>query len=157
MSADVVVPPPFTEPEAHQWLGRVVQDRDAYVARMIEGYHRRAWLGLGFGSWEDLCRAKSLPQLTRDERRAVVGEMREAGMSTRAIAEATGASQTTITRDIESGDPNGSPDPDTTTATESPFIAANYSGRCDLCAGAIEPGETIGATGHSWAHARCLR
>lgn len=41
-------------------------------------------------------------RLTRDERKELVGELAEAGMSTRAIAPVVGVSKSTVAEDIES-------------------------------------------------------
>lgn len=49
--------------------------------------------------------------LTRDQRRELVSELSDEGMSTRAIAPIVGAGMTTVKRDLaESPGPNGPPD-----------------------------------------------
>ena len=76
-----------------------------------EAYASRAWASLGYASWDDYCTQEfgtSRIRLPREERREVVSSMREIGMSTRAIASATGAGLGTIAREI-SGVPNGTP------------------------------------------------
>lgn len=78
-------------------------------------YVERAWEALGYTSWDDYCTREFGTQrlsLPREERREVVGSLREAGLSTRAIAAATGNSQPTITRDIAAGDSSESPEPE---------------------------------------------
>lgn len=82
-----------------------------------KAYITRAWEVLGYSSWDDYCTQEfgtSRIRLPREERREVVSSMREVGMSTRAIASATGAGYGTIAREL-SRDPNGSPSPVTGT------------------------------------------
>lgn len=94
---------------------------------IVEVYSGRAWKALGHTSWRDYCvkefgnhhLAKALPRGERDE---LFVELREAGLSTRAIASATGASKSTVNRALsgesfdssavneDSGVPNGTPD-----------------------------------------------
>lgn len=80
---------------------------------IVDVYSGQAWKALGHSSWGDYCvkefgnqhLAKSLPRGERDE---LFIELREAGLSTRAIATATGASQSTVNRAI-SGESFDSP------------------------------------------------
>lgn len=67
-----------------------------------EAYASRAWASLGYASWDDYCTQEfgtSRIRLPREERREVVASMREIGMSTRAIASATGMSAMQASRD----------------------------------------------------------
>ena len=67
-----------------------------------EAYASRAWASLGYSSWDDYCTQEfgtSRIRLPREERREVVSSMREIGMSTRAIASATGMSAMQASRD----------------------------------------------------------
>lgn len=62
----------------------------------------RDWLALGYQSWSEMCEAEyrlglSLPASERPE---VVADLRAEGMSTRAIASATGVSAMTVQRDL---------------------------------------------------------
>lgn len=82
-----------------------------------EAYQSRAWTVLGYASWDDYCTREfgaSRIKLPREERQEIVSSMREIGMSTRAIASATGVSQKTISRDT-SGESFDSPAPVTGT------------------------------------------
>lgn len=85
---------------------------DAYPAETVLAlWEARAWEMLDFRSWEALCASRgwtkvSLPAV---ERRETVGELRQAGMSTRAIAAATGVSDITVRRDL--GASNVAPEP----------------------------------------------
>jgi hypothetical protein len=79
---------------------------------VTEAYTTRAWAVLGYGSWDDYCVAEfggSRLQLPREERRVISGSLREAGLSIRAIAAATGDGVATVHRDL-AGVPNGTPD-----------------------------------------------
>lgn len=78
-------------------------------------YQCRAWESLGYSSWDDYCTREfgtSRLRLPREERQEVVQSLREIGMSTRAIAAATGASVGTVHAEISSGVQNRTPDPD---------------------------------------------
>src|SRR5690606_22189968 len=71
-----------------------------------EAYLTRAWAALGYNSWDAYCAAEfgtSRIPLPREERREIVTSLREAGLSTRAIASATGVDHSTVSRDIASG------------------------------------------------------
>ncbi len=66
-------------------------------------YLGRAWLALGYPSWDELCAVEfgtAQIRLPREERREVVASLSEAGMSTRAIAAATGSHQETVVNDL---------------------------------------------------------
>ena len=83
------------------------------IRQAREGWAHEA---LGFKSWtayaEAVCSDTPLMQLTRDQRRELVSELSDEGMSTRAIAPIVGASQKTVDRDLraESFDsPDASP------------------------------------------------
>lgn len=72
------------------------------------------WQALGYPSWDAYCDGEfgtSRIRLPREERREVVSSMREIGMSTRAIAAATGMSHRTAAREVAAGVPNDTPDP----------------------------------------------
>lgn len=69
---------------------------------------------LGFKSWtayaEAVCSDTPLMQLTRDQRRELVSELSDEGMSTRAIAPIVGASVATVKRDVAAPGSNEPPD-----------------------------------------------
>lgn len=70
---------------------------------LIALHSGRAWFALGYESWDALCDGElggARIALPREDRREVVGQMREAGMSIPAIASATGASIGTIHNDL---------------------------------------------------------
>ena len=70
---------------------------------LIAAYHGRAWTALGYETWDAYCKAEfkdaGMVRLDPNQRREVIAEMREAGMSTRAIASGLGVSQSTVARD----------------------------------------------------------
>lgn len=86
--------------------------------QLIErAYVTRAWAALGYRSWDDYCHREfgtARLRLPREERQEIVASLRDSGLSTRAIAVATGLSQSTIAREIpapaESNDSAGDDD-----------------------------------------------
>lgn len=80
--------------------------------KLIEqAYTSRAWVALDYGSWDDYCATefdRARIRVPREERSAVVASMREIGMSTRAIAAATGVDDRTVRRDL--GAANAAPE-----------------------------------------------
>jgi hypothetical protein len=80
----------------------------------LRAWTGRAWTALGYESWDDLCAVEfaetRMLQLPRDDRREKVAELRSAGMSTRAIGSAIGASDATVRRDL-SGASDDAPEP----------------------------------------------
>ena len=82
---------------------------------VIQAYQGRAWLALGYKTWNDYCVKEFGNQhiaIPREDRNEVVGSLRDAGLSTRAIVDATGLSKGTVSREIRKLDedpsaPNG--------------------------------------------------
>lgn len=79
---------------------------------LVEAWEGRADQALGYDSWDAYCGSEftegRMVRLDREQRREIVGTMRSAGMSTRAISAGLGVPQSTIDRDVRSSDPNGS-------------------------------------------------
>ncbi|MGY2093486.1 hypothetical protein [Nocardia gipuzkoensis] len=72
-----------------------------------QAYVSRAWSVLGYDSWDDYCTREfgnSRLQLPREERSEVVASMREIGMSSRAIAAATGLARGTVLKELNQVD-----------------------------------------------------
>lgn len=68
---------------------------------ITKAYTRRAWAVLGYPSWDVYCErefSSTWFRLPRETRSEVVLSLRDAGLSTRAIAAATGVSQSTVQR-----------------------------------------------------------
>ena len=66
-------------------------------------YEGRAWVTLGYESWDDYCTREfgtARIRLPREERSEVVASLRESGLSLRAIAAVTGNSVNTIREDV---------------------------------------------------------
>ena len=92
-------------------------DRAVRHERNVKAFQGRAWVALGYESWDSYCDAEfdgGRLQLPREQRREVVASLAEAGMSTRAIAAATGMSHMTAARDL-AGVANLTPDVDPVT------------------------------------------
>lgn len=78
-------------------------------------YETRAWAALGYASWDDYCTREFGAQrlkLPREERQEVVASLRESGLSTRAIASATGYDKRTVGRDLDAGGADAPPEPE---------------------------------------------
>lgn len=105
---------------ARELTDRIKVGVDAIWELIKQAYQSRAWSALGYSSWDDYCTREfgtSRIRLPREERQEVVASMREIGMSTRAIASATGTGYGTVAREL-AGDPNGSPEPNPITGTD---------------------------------------
>lgn len=96
---------PATAPDARRLTDRIKAGVEAIWHLITEAYLTRAWAALGYASWDEYCVSEfgtSRISLPREDRREIVGSLREAGLSTRAIAAATGVSEPTVRRDLES-------------------------------------------------------
>lgn len=117
-----VEPAPMTESEAKAVTSKI-RNRVAMVWDLVtQAYEGRAWLALGYESWDAYCSGEfkgARLRLPREERAAAVASLRDAGLSVRAIAAATGTGVATVHRDLEAGVPNGTP------ATPSPDAPAS--------------------------------
>lgn len=85
--------------DARELTDRIKVGVDAIWDLIKQAYTSRAWSVLGYSSWDDYCTREfgtSRIRLPREERQEVVASMREIGMSTRAIASATGDSVGTV-------------------------------------------------------------
>lgn len=70
---------------------------------ITRAYTERAWSALGYTSWDDYCTREfgtSRLRLPREERAEVVSSLRDAGLSLRAIAAATGISHEEARRSL---------------------------------------------------------
>lgn len=83
-----------------------IRDAVSVAAGAItEAYRGRAWEALGYESWDALCDAEFggvRVRIPREERRELVGQLRQEGMSTTAIGIALGISDETARRDASS-------------------------------------------------------
>lgn len=87
--------------EAEARIARINSAVDGVWDDLIALYIGRAWIALGYTSWDGLCdaRFRFRPKLPSTDRQGVVLDMTEAGMSTRAIAAALGVSHPTVIND----------------------------------------------------------
>lgn len=104
--------------DARDLTDRIKTGVEAIWELIKQAYQSRAWAALGYDSWDDYCTREfgtSRIRLPREERQEVVASMREIGMSTRAIASATGNNRKTIMSDLRGGESqvvqNGPPAP----------------------------------------------
>lgn len=106
---------------ARELTDRIKVGVDAIWELIKQAYTSRAWSVLGYSSWDDYCTREfgtSRIRLPREERQEVVASMREIGMSTRAIASATGTSHQTVANSLNAGVKNLTPEPAPVTGTD---------------------------------------
>lgn len=100
MATDVVeVVEQMTEDEARMLTDQIVGAANDLWELVRLAYTGRAWAALGYESWDDYLSTELIDAqwaVARDERPQVVGLLREAGMSIRAIAATVGASSGTV-------------------------------------------------------------
>jgi hypothetical protein len=104
----------LTTDEARTLTATIVNGMNSVHAQLITADRGRAWLALGYASWDAYCDgelAGARPAIERDERREIVGELRQAGMSQRAIGSVLGVHPTTVHGDIHAGAENSAPAP----------------------------------------------
>ena len=92
---------PLSEREARQLTQEIAQTLALAWDLVVTAYQRRVWEPLGYGSWDSYCRAElgsTRLRLPAEEREQAVRSLRSAGLSTRAIAAATGTSKGTVHR-----------------------------------------------------------
>jgi transposase-like protein len=112
--------------QARALTDRIKFGVEAVWEMVKQAYEQRAWLALGYQSWDDYCTREfgtSRLRLPREERAEVVASLRESGLSIRAIASATGTNRETIRQEIASGDKKLSPDPDEDALAEELIVA----------------------------------
>ncbi|WP_280359326.1 hypothetical protein [Nocardia otitidiscaviarum] len=87
---------PAVTAEEAQALTEQIRDCVERAWELIkQAFLSRAWIALGYATWDEYCAAefdRARIRIPREERTEVVASMREIGMSTRAIAAATGLS-----------------------------------------------------------------
>lgn len=99
----------LNESSARRLIARINGTAAELIDLTLELWSGRAWLALGYGTWDELCDAEiTLPRLEPPQQAELRGALRSAGMSTRAIASVTGASQSTVSRSLR-GESNDSP------------------------------------------------
>jgi hypothetical protein len=103
---------PLSESQARLLTQEIAETLAVAWDKVVEAYQRRVWEPLGYGSWDSYCRAElgsTRLRLPSEEREEAVRSLRSAGLSTRAIAAATGLSPRTAAREAARV-PNGTRD-----------------------------------------------
>ncbi|NOR03635.1 hypothetical protein HGK72_26655 [Mycolicibacterium fortuitum] len=93
--------------DARALTDRIKVGVEAVWELIKQAYTERAWDALGYSSWDDYCTREfgaSRLRLPREERAEVVASLRESGLSTRAIAAATGLARNTVLSDLRDRD-----------------------------------------------------
>jgi hypothetical protein len=104
----------LTEAQARDLLDAIKVNLEDAADLADQLWAGRGWVALGYGSWDDMCKAEirpRMPRLERAERKAIVADMAAKGMSTRAIAAAVGVHHDTVAEDIKQAAPVGNPTP----------------------------------------------
>ncbi len=97
---DVAMP---TEQQARALTDRIRIAVEGTWLLIQEAYTSRAWAALGYETWDTYCAAEfgtARLRLPREDRQEVVASLRDSGLSTRAIAAATGLSKGTVGREL---------------------------------------------------------
>lgn len=90
--------------EARRITDQIRAGMEAVWQLISRAYSERAWLALGYTSWDAYCAHEFRTArlcLPREERSEVVSSLRDSGLSLRAIASATGNSVNTVRKDLE--------------------------------------------------------
>lgn len=91
----------FTADEASEHTKKIRAWAEFGWQLIADAYQRRAWAALGYQTWDSYCNGEFPSvhlRLPREDRQQVVTSLRDAGLSTRAIAAATGLSKDTVNR-----------------------------------------------------------
>lgn len=96
--------------EARERVERVKAQVAAARSDLVALWRGRAWLALGYASWDALCDAEYGVRmaLPRDERREAVAELRAEGMPVRAIGPTLGLPKSTVHDDLKATRLSGS-------------------------------------------------
>lgn len=89
--------------DARERIDRIKAHVSAAWSDIVEAYRNRDWITLGYADWDTLCSEEfggARIALPADDRRAVVADLRGAGMSTRAIGSALGVHKDTVRNDL---------------------------------------------------------
>lgn len=119
---------PLSEIEARRLTNQINGALTVAWDLVITAYERRVWEPLGYASWDSYCRAEfgtTRLRLPAEERAETVHSLREAGLSTRAIASATGTDKRTVGRDLATGGADAPPAPQSVTGDHSPRPGAS--------------------------------
>lgn len=98
--------------EARELTDRIKRQVSDLWGLIVRAYESRTWAVLGYESWDEYCEVEfeaSRIRVPREDRKEIVCSLRDRGLSTRAIASATGVGPTTVRREL-AGAPNGAPE-----------------------------------------------
>lgn len=139
--------------EARRLTDQIKVGIEAVWQLIEQAWQGRVWIALGYSSWDDYCTREfgtSRIKLPREERHEVVASMRELGMSTRAIASATGTSDGTVRNALKAGAQNYAPaDPAPVTGTDGKTY--NDHARREAGDESSSPSPVIGVDGKSYS------
>jgi hypothetical protein len=94
----------LTAAEARDLTNKIRQTLAVGHELIVQAFKGSAWSVLGYSSWDAYCAEEfagaRMVRLDREQRREIVAEMRQAGMSTRAIGSAIGVAHTTVADDV---------------------------------------------------------
>jgi hypothetical protein len=92
--------PRATAGEARELTDRINTVGEDTLELIKDAYRARAWIALNYPTWDDYCTREFQVKPSKKERQAMVASMRETGMSTQAMAVATGVTDRTIVNDL---------------------------------------------------------
>jgi hypothetical protein len=109
-----IVPADMTEAEACEVTEQIRGHLEATWRLIVDAFTRRAWVALGYASWDTYCIGEfdgSRLRLPREDRIEMVRSLRHEGLlSNRTIASALGVSEGTVRNDLAAGAQNYAPD-----------------------------------------------
>lgn len=95
----------LTAEQARALTDRIRQTLTVSHDLITAAYKGRAWVALGYETWDGYCQGEfseaRMIRLDREQRREIVAEMRQAGMTNRAIGSAIGISDRQVGTDVE--------------------------------------------------------
>ena len=97
----VTEPKQLTETQARELSAKIYQKLDDAWQLIVQAYQGRAWVALGYRTWDDWVRGEftAVPlAMPKERREQTVRSLRDAGLSVRAIASATGEGRDTVHR-----------------------------------------------------------
>lgn len=125
--------------DAQDLVASIRRDGLNYIDGVKRAYSGRAWAALGYDTWFAFVEAElgDLPRLAVDDRQDLVVELREQGMSTRAIAAVAGISDQTVRADLESSTARNHAVPDRITGLDGKSRPATRPAR------SLQPGDVV--------------
>jgi transposase-like protein len=91
--------------QALELTKKIRQARKDLTDLVIQAFDGKAWIPLGYDSWDDYCAAEfesDYLRLPKEERIQAVTRRKQAGMSNRAIASSLGVHESTVRDDLKS-------------------------------------------------------